>query len=250
MKRHSLALICMLGSFLSYAQEPQPPHWSYEGATGPAHWGDLNADYSICKTGKEQSPINIGHTVAEKLPPIDFHYLPSPLKLIDNGHTVQVNYAPGSSITVAGKKYELVQFHYHHPSEEAVHGKHYDLVIHLVHKDAEGHLAVVAVLFKQGASDAAVKAVVDHLPSQKEQETTVDTTIDATSLLPQTRSYYTFGGSLTIPPCTEGVTWFVLQTPSTLSSEELATLAKLYPHNARPLQPLNDRTVRASAGLR
>lgn len=115
----------------------------------------------------------------------------SPLKLIDNGHTVQVNYEPGSYITVSGKRYELLQFHFHHPSEEAIHGKHHDLVIHLVHKDAEGHLAVVAVLFNEGASDAGIKTVVEHLPTVKKQEITADATVDATSLLPQTRNYYT-----------------------------------------------------------
>jgi carbonic anhydrase len=245
MKKLSLVFASVLGAVLAYAQEHHPPHWSYESATGPAHWGDLSPDYSLCKTGQEQSPIDIANTVAEKLPPIDFHYLPSQLKLIDNGHTIQVNYPPGSFITVAGKKYELLQFHFHHPSEESINGKHYDLVIHLVHKDVEGHLAVVAVLFKVGASDAAIKAVVDHLPTVKEQEVTADATADAADLLPQTRNYYTFSGSLTTPPCTEGVTWFVLQTPSTLSSAEVGTLAKLYPHNARPVQPLNARTVKA-----
>jgi carbonic anhydrase len=245
MKKLSLLLAFVLSAFLSYAQEPHPPHWSYEGDTGPSHWGDLSPDYSLCKTGHEQSPIDIVNTVEEKLPPIDFHYLPSPLKLIDNGHTVQANYAPGSYITVSGKKYELVQFHYHHPSEEAIHGKHSHLVIHLVHKDAEGHLAVVAVLFREGASNEAIKTVVDHLPSVKEQEITTDATIDAAGLLPQTRNYYTFPGSLTTPPCSEGVTWFVLETQFTLSKAELETLAKLYPHNARPVQALNARTVKA-----
>jgi carbonic anhydrase len=245
MKILTLVLALVLSAILACAQEHHPPHWSYESATGPEHWGDLNSDYSLCKTGREQSPIDIANTVAEKLPPIDFHYLPSPLKLIDNGHTVQVNYAPGSFITVAGKKYELVQFHFHHPSEEEINGKPYDLVIHLVHKDAEGHLAVVAVLFKEGASDPAIKAVVDHLPTVKEKEITADATVNAADLLPQTRNYYAFSGSLTTPPCSEGVAWFVLQTPSTLSSGELGTLAKLYPHNARPVQPLNARTVKA-----
>lgn len=245
MKKLSLALALVLSAVLASAQEHHPQHWSYESATGPAHWGDLSPDYSLCKTGQEQSPINIANTVAEKLPPIDFHYLPSQLKLIDNGHTVQVNYPPGSSITVAGKKYELLQFHFHHHSEEAINGKYYDLEIHLVHKDAQGHLAVVAVLFKEGASDAAIKAVVDHLPTVKEQEITADATVDAADLLPQTRNYYTFSGSLTTPPCIEGVMWFVLQTPSTVSSAEVGTLARLYPHNARPLQPLNARRVKA-----
>jgi carbonic anhydrase len=168
------------------------------------------------------------------------------LRLIDNGHTVQVNYAPGSYITISGKKYDLVQFHYHHPSEEEINGKHSDLVIHLVHKDAEGHLAVVSVLFKEGASNAAIKGVIDHLPKVKEQEMTTDTTINASDILPKTRNYYTFVGSLTTPPCTEGVTWFVLETPSTVSNAELGTLSKLYPHNARMVQPLNGRTVKAA----
>jgi carbonic anhydrase len=245
MKKLSLLLALVLSGFLSYAQEQHPPHWSYEGDTGPSHWGNLSPDYSLCKAGHEQSPIDIVNPVAEKLAPIDFHYLPSPLKLIDNGHTLQVNYAPGSYITVSGKKYELVQFHYHHPSEEAIHGKHADLVIHLVHKDAEGHLAVVAVLFHEGASNTAIKTVVDHLPSVKEQEIATDATVNASGLLPETRNYYTFPGSLTTPPCSEGVTWFVLETQSTLSNAELGTLTKLYSHNARPVQALNARTVKA-----
>lgn len=116
-------------------------------------------------------------------------------------------------------------------------------MIHLVHKDAEGHIAVVAVLFDEGASNAGIKAVVEHIPTVKEREINADTTVDANSLLPQTRSYYTFKGSLTTPPCSEGVTWFVLQTPSTLSNSELETLVRLYPHNARPVQPVNARTV-------
>jgi len=245
MKNLALLLAFVLSGLLSHAQESHPPHWSYEGGTGPSHWGNLSPAYSLCKTGHDQSPIDIVNPVVGKLPPIDFHYLPSPLKLIDNGHTLQVNYGPGSYITVSGKKYALVQFHYHHPSEEAIHGKHADLEIHLVHQDAEGHLAVVAVLFQEGASNAAIKTVVDHLPSVKEQEIATDATVDATGLLPATRDYYTFLGSLTTPPCTEGVTWFVLEMQSTLSNAELGTLAKLYPHNARPVQALNGRTEKA-----
>ena len=143
---------------------------------------------------------------------------------------MQVNYEAGSYITVSDKRYELLQFHFHHPSEEVIHGKHHDLVIHLVHKDAEGHIAVVAVLFDQGESNAGINAVLEHIPAVKEQESATGATVDATSLLPQTRSYYTFKGSLTTPPCSEGVRWFVLQTPSTLSSSELEALVKLYPH--------------------
>jgi carbonic anhydrase len=247
MKMLSLAVVFTLLTISGYTQEHHSPHWTYEGASGPGHWGDLSPEYSACKTGREQSPINIVNPVETKLPPIDFHYLPSPLKLIDNGHTVQVNYAPGSYISISGRKYDLVQFHYHHPSEEEINGKHYDVVIHLVHKDAEGHLAVVAVLFKEGESNAAIKTVIDHLPKVKEQEMTTDATINAADILPKSRNYYTFLGSLTTPPCTEGVTWFVLQTPSTISKAELDTLSKLYPHNVRPVQPLNSRALKAGS---
>jgi len=139
-----------------------------------------------------------------------------------------------------------VQFHYHHPSEEEINGKHSALVIHLVHKDREGRLAVVSVLFKEGASNAAIKTVIDHLPKVKEREMATDSTVNATDLLPKTLNYYTFAGSLTTPPCTEGVTWFVLETPATISKTELDTLSRLYPHNARPVQPLNGRTVKAA----
>lgn len=230
---------------LAPAQEHHTAHWSYNGETGPSHWAGLNPEYAACGNGHEQSPINIAHPVHANLPAIEFHYAAAPLKLINNGHTVQVNYAPGSYISVAGHKYDLVQFHFHHPSEEQVDGKPSDLVIHLVHKDSEGHLAVVAVLFKPGESNAAIKAVVDHVPKTKEQEVATGATIDAGALLPQARNYYTFPGSLTTPPCTEGVRWFVLETPSSLDNAELQALATLYPHNARPVQPLYKRTVQA-----
>ena len=245
MKTPAVVFALMLAAALANAQPHHAPHWSYEGATGPEHWGDLSPDYAACKTGREQSPIDIAHPVAADLPAIDFHYSASPLKVIDNGHTVQVNYAPGSYISVSGKRYELVQFHFHHPSEEKIEGKASDLVIHLVHKDTEGRLAVVAVLFREGASNRAIKALVEHLPRSKEKEMTAEQAIDAADLLPASRKYFGFAGSLTTPPCTEGVTWFVLRTPATLSKSELGTLAALYPHNARPVQPLNGRAVKA-----
>jgi carbonic anhydrase len=227
------------------AQE-HSPHWSYEGASGPEHWAELSPEYATCGKGQSQSPINIIHPLKAQLPPIEFHYLPSPLRLIDNGHTVQVNYTPGSYISVSGRKYELVQFHFHHPSEEEINGKRADLVIHLVHKDSEGQLAVVAVLLAQGASNPAIDTLARHLPDVKEQEMSPGTTINAADFLPADRNYYTFAGSLTTPPCTEGVTWFVLRRRLTLSQQELATLARLYPHNARPVQPMHSRTVRAA----
>jgi len=244
--RISLVFAFAAFSVLASAQEHHAPHWSYQGATGPEHWGDLNPEYSTCKAGHSQSPINIANAVPEKLPAIEFHYSASPLKIVDNGHTVQVSYAPGSYIAVGGKQYSLVQFHFHHPSEEEFNGSRSDLVIHLVHKSADGQLAVVAVLFDKGAANPAIDAMVNHLPTVKEQEVSAEAKINAEDLLPSKRSYYTFSGSLTTPPCTEGVRWFVMQTRSTLSNEALEKLAKLYPNNARPVQPLNGRVVNSN----
>lgn len=230
----------------SVAAAVQHPHWAYEGAGGPTHWGSLDAAYHACDVGKHQSPIAIHDATPADLPAINFSYQASPLKLIDNGHTEQVLYAPGSFITVGNHKYELQQFHFHHPAEEVVNGKSYPMVAHLVHKDAAGKLAVVAVLLDEGQANAVVQTVWTHLPAAKQMEKELapaGVKVDASGLLPANHGYYTFTGSLTTPPCSEGVTWFVLKQPSSISAEQLATFAKHYPHNARPLQPLNNRAV-------
>ena len=224
-------------------------HWSYSGSTGPAKWASLENDFGSCALGRTQSPIDIHDSAAKKadLPAIMFDYKPAPLKIIDNGHTIQVNYAPGSFITVGGKQFELVQFHFHKPSEEKVNGKNYDMVAHLVHKDTDGNLAVVAVLLKKGSASPLVKTLWDNLPKQKGHEMAVDAvTINIADLLPGDKAYYTFAGSLTTPPCSENVTWFVLKNPSSISSDEIARFAKSYPMNARPVQPLNGREIKTS----
>ena len=239
--------LLVLGSALFAVEEHS--HWSYAGATGPAKWGTLEKEYSTCGLGKTQSPIDISDDVAKKtdLPAINFDYKASPLKIIDNGHTIQINYAPGSVITVAGKQYELVQFHFHKPSEEKLNGKSYDMVAHLVHRDQQGALAVVAVLFAANNANPLIKTLWDNLPKKKEIETVVDAVkINVADLLPTNKAYYTFAGSLTTPPCSEGVTWFVLKTPTSISTDEVARFARSYPMNARPVQPLNGREVRAS----
>jgi carbonic anhydrase len=224
-------------------------HWTYSGATGPAKWGSLEKDFGSCSLGKTQSPIDIHDSAAKKadLPAINFDYKSSPLNIIDNGHTIQINYAPGSTITVGDKQYELVQFHFHKPSEEKLNGKNFDMVAHLVHKDSDGNLAVVAVLLKKGSASPLVKTLWENLPKQKGHEMAVDAvTINIADLLPENKAYYTFAGSLTTPPCSEHVTWFVLKNPSSISSDEIARFAKSYPMNARPTQPLNGREVKAS----
>jgi carbonic anhydrase len=225
------------------------PHWSYSGSTGPAKWSTLEHDYGSCSLGKDQSPIDIrdGDVRKADLPAIDFEYKPSKLRIIDNGHTIQVNYATGSFITVNGRRYELVQFHFHKPSEEQINDKAYDMVAHLVHRDTEGKLAVVAVLLRSGRANPLIDTVWSHLPQQKNSEHAVDTVnINVADLLPESRAYYTFTGSLTTPPCTEGVTWFVLRSPQSVSEAQVARFAAVYPMNARPVQPLNGRVIQAS----
>jgi carbonic anhydrase len=224
-------------------------HWSYSGPTGPEKWSTLEQDFGSCGLGKTQSPIDIRDAEARKaaLPPIDFAYQASPLRVIDNGHTIQVNYAPGSFIAVGGRRYELVQFHFHKPSEEKVNGKNYDMVAHLVHRDSAGKLAVVAVLLAKGTPNPLLDTLWSHIPTQKNEETVVEfAKINVADLLPESHAYYTFTGSLTTPPCTEGVTWLVLQHPTSVSAAQVARFGAVYPMNARPVQPRNGRTIQAS----
>jgi carbonic anhydrase len=237
------------GLSASVCPADEQAHWSYSGATGPEKWSTLEHDFGSCALGKTQSPIDIRDVEAREadLPAIDFAYQASPLKIIDNGHTIQVNYAPGSFISVGGRRYELVQFHFHKPSEEKLNGKGYDMVAHLVHKDSDDKLAVVAVLLENGKTNPLIDTLWSHFPTQTNQETVVGSAnIDVADLLPDNHAYYTFTGSLTTPPCTEGVTWLVLQHPSAVSAAQVARFGSLYPMNARPVQPVNGRAIQAS----
>jgi carbonic anhydrase len=230
---------------ISAAQEHRPEHtWDYGESKGPSYWGDLKPEYAPCRNGHRQSPIDIRNPQKADLPPIEFDYKLSPLHIIDNGHTIMINYGPGSSISVGGKKYALKQFHFHRPSEETINGKSYAMVVHLVHADQEGKLAVVAVLLQEGEDNPLVHDLWNDLPKEKEKEEERDSVqIDVTGLLPADRGYYTYLGSLTTPPCSENVTWFVLKHPVTVSRAEIRQFAKLYRHDSRPTQPLYDRIV-------
>ncbi len=222
-------------------------HWEYEGKAGPAHWSELNPDYAACGKGRHQSPIDIRDAKSADLPPIEFSYAPSPFGIIDNGHAVQVTPDAGNSIRVGGHRWDLVQFHFHHPSEERIGGKVFPMVAHLVHKDADGKLAVVAVLFESGPDSPLIATLVKNLPADVGQEHRPDAaTVDLNQLLPAARGYYTYAGSLTTPPCSEDVSWFVLKGHATISKADEAAFAKKHAHNARPAQPLNGREVQAS----
>jgi carbonic anhydrase len=220
------------------------PHWSYAGEDGPEHWGDLEADYATCKSGTRQSPIDIEAAQPGDLPAIHFDYQVSPLRIINNGHTIQINYDPGSTLTIGDKQYSLIQYHFHHPSEEKIAGKQFDLVAHLVHKDEQGNLAVVAILFQTGQPSPFLDLLWKYVPKEEGREVTnKKVNLNVADLLPANQDYFTFPGSLTTPPCTEGVTWYVLKNPVDLSPAELATFAKWYPMNARPIQSTNGRQI-------
>jgi carbonic anhydrase len=231
------------------AQAPHPEvHWGYSGEGAPQAWGKLKPEYETCAKGQRQSPIDIRDGARLELQPIVFDYQPSPLRIIDNGHTVQVNYAEGSSITVAGERFELKQFHFHKPAEERIDGRAFDMAAHLVHRSLDGRLAVLAVLFEaREQAHPFLRALWPHLPLEPGREVLAkDVTIDVNALLPEVRSYFTYIGSLTTPPCSEGVLWLVLKTPVEVAPEQVAVFGKLYSMNARPLQPAHGRLIKES----
>lgn len=220
--------------------------WGYEGERGPDAWARLAPEYALCGTGQRQSPIDITDGIKVALDAVQFEYHPSAFRVLDNGHTVLVNVAPGNAIEVMGKRYELVQFHFHRPSEERIDGKPFDMVVHLLHKSADGKLAMVAVLLESGSAQPVVQSVWNNLPLEKGDEVAAKGPIDPSGLLPEDRRYYTYMGSLSSPPCSEGVLWMVMKTPVHISPEQLQIFARLYPMNARPVQALHGRLIKES----
>jgi carbonic anhydrase len=223
-----------------------PIPWAYEGAGGPDAWARLKPEYATCAKGSRQSPIDLQGGIRVQLDPIAFDYKPAPYRVIDNGHTIEVEVPPGSAIEVLGRRYELQQFHFHLPSEARVDGRRFDMEVHLVHRDAEGRVAVVAVLLERGAAQAVVQAVWNHLPLEKGDAVSVRAPLDPSALLPDERGYYTYMGSLTTPPCSENVLWMVMKKPVGVSAEQLGIFARLYPMNARPVQASSGRLVKES----
>jgi carbonic anhydrase len=219
-------------------------HWSYEGHGGPEHWAELDKANTVCGAGQRQSPIDIANTTSAGLEPIAFDYRSAALEILNNGHTIQVNRSEGSSISVDGEKYELVQFHFHTPSENTVGGKPYDMEMHLVHKNAAGRLAVVGMFMKAGAGNSALAKAWDHMPSHAgKPEQVASVSFNPADLLPANKTYTRFNGSLTTPPCSEDVKWFVMQEAVEVSAAQVKQFAQVVGANARPTQPLNGRFV-------
>lgn len=237
----------VLGACGAKVEEPHPvaeaPHWTYEGEDGPEHWDEIDSAFAVCGTGTSQSPINISAPNGKDLSNITFHYQPSEVNILNNGHTAQVNYDAGSYIELDGVRYDVAQFHYHAPSEHAIDGKLFAAEIHIVHKNADGQLAVVGILLQEGAENAAFSPFINNLPAEKSDVKDVGVTINATDFLPAVQTTFRYSGSLTTPPCTEGVSWLVMTTPVEISSMQLDTLDALFENNNRPIQELNDRPL-------
>ena len=248
MNRAVLLAAAVLATALSTnAAEKHSPamHWGYSGKAGPDKWGLLSDEFSLCNSGQRESPVDLNATLKSSAA-ISFHYKQSPLDIVNNGHTIQVNYAPGSYAELGGKRYELAQFHFHSPSEHTVNGKHAEMEVHLVHRDKDGKLAVVGVFLKPGHELAGLAATWKNLPKTEGEKPVAGASVDASSLLPKRAEVYTYSGSLTTPPCSEGVSWFVMVDPAEVSAEQIKVFQAIVSPNARPVQPLNSRGAMAA----
>lgn len=242
--KKNLTLAVSLALFGSLAQAGGGNHWGYTGHQGPEHWGELDPAYALCAAGKNQSPVDIVDTVEAELPPLEIAYSGKAGEILNNGHTVQANFPAGSSFTVSGHRFELKQVHFHTPSENHIQGQDFPLEAHFVHADAEGNLAVIGVMFKEGAENAALAKLWSEMPMHGGERHPLSASFEAAELLPANLDYYRFSGSLTTPPCSEGVWWQVLKSPLTISRKQVEKFAhSVHGHNNRPIQAANARSI-------
>jgi len=224
-----------------------PLHWGYEGEGGPANWGRLSPDYGLCATGKMQSPVDLADANTIATVTVSTDYRSVPLTILNNGHTVQVNFPAGSTMTSSGKAWRLVQAHFHAPSEHVFNGKVYPLEAHFVHQDEQGRLAVLGVFFEEGPTNIELAKLIVAAPRQKAGPNPIEGfTFDPRALLPRSLSVFRYQGSLTTPPCSEGVSWHVAATTVQASATQIADLARVMGMNARPVQPVNNRVIKES----
>jgi carbonic anhydrase len=242
MNRKITAALAIAGFAASASAQHQ--HWGYSGEGAPQNWGKLDPEFAACAKGKAQSPIDLGGVTKGDLKPLSFDYRKGAAEILNNGHTVQVNYQPGSTLTVNGQRFELKQFHFHAPSENTFKGHHFPLEGHLVHADKNGKLAVVAVMFSEGAANPLLTSLWKTMPSKEGQKTVLKDSHSALEMLPAERDYYQFTGSLTTPPCSEGVLWLVIRKPASASKAQVEAFSKTMGFaNNRPVQALNARKV-------
>lgn len=240
-----LLLLLLTGGSVGAGGAPHVgPHWGYTGEHGPAHWAHLAAGFGTCAKGARQAPIDIIPTLDLDLPPLELHYQIGGRNEVNNGHTIQIDYESGSFIRLDGRDYMLKQFHFHAPSENHIGGRAFPLEAHFVHQDVDGRLAVLAVMFAEGRANAPLAVAWADMPQRPHSYHELLTRAAAAALLPADHDYYRFEGSLTTPPCTEGVAWVVLKQPVTASREQIMAFARVMVHpNNRPLQALNAREI-------
>ena len=218
--------------------------WSYSGLKGPSHWGQLDPSYSLCGNGSEQSPVDVTNTVSAVLPGIEFNYNATGNQIENNGHFVKINYKTGSSIVIDDAEYKLVQSHFHTPAEHTINNKAFPMEVQHYHNNKAGDQLVISALFMAGEENKALHHSWLKLLSQKHARHLLYREISPVELLPENREYYRLQGSLTIPPCTENITWIIMKHPVTASREQIQELHKtIYADNNRPVQPLNKRHI-------
>lgn len=231
--------LAALGLALVFTGTAYAASWGYEGSHGPEHWGEFASE---CSKGQNQSPINIVSAAEAKLDKLQFDYHGKAISLLNNGHTLQTSLEGDNTLLIDGNAFTLKQFHFHTPSENHVDGKEYPLEAHFVHADTTGHLAVVAVFFQSGKANPDLAKLLANIPS-KDQAVEIKLPFEADALLPKDKAYYRFNGSLTTPPCSEGVRWLVMKEAQTISPEQIKAFTTVMGKNNRPIQPLNARMV-------
>jgi carbonic anhydrase len=241
LKKSIVFIYALLVSSSVYSENKS--HWGYSGHEGPENWAKLSSDNYAC-SGKNQSPVNLSGFTEADLLPIQFNYKQGGSETLNNGHTVQVNYAKGSSIKVDGQTFDLLQFHFHAPSENHINGHSYPLEAHLVHADKGGNLAVVAVMFEEGSANEGLKKAWSMMPKHTGDKHELSEAVGADDILPKNRDHYRFNGSLTTPPCSEGVRWLVMKNVVEASKEQIDAFSDvLHEPNNRPLQAINARII-------
>jgi len=234
-----MAILSTFWTGVGFAQ-----HWGYTGEGGPENWAKLDPKFAMCGQGRNQSPIDLANLIKADLKPLKFEYKGGAADIVNNGHTVEVDYAAGSFLTVDGRTFELRQFHFHSPSENLIKGRQFPLEGHLVHADKDGNLAVVAVMFDEGAANSLLTKLWQMMPAKVGEKIALPAGLSVAQMFPSNRDYYRYNGSLTTPPCSEGVWWLVLKRPATVSKEQVQQFSKVLGFaNNRPVQPVNARPV-------
>ncbi|WP_374448125.1 carbonic anhydrase [Providencia sp.] len=239
---YNKSILCVLVAltFSSHANSL----WTYEGSGAPENWGKLSEEFKVCESGFNQSPINIENVIDGKLEPLKINIHTHAQKIINNGHSIQINVNDDDDFSIDGSTYQLKQFHFHSPSENEIQSKQYPLELHLVHSKEDGSIAVLAIMLEEGDTNPAIEQILKSIPKEKNKEKELSTTIDLTPLYPEDKNYYRFSGSLTTPPCTEGVVWLVMKQPIKASKEQIEKFQKALGHpNNRPIQPLHGRVI-------